>query len=152
MLAACLTAALDEDWEQYTARRLFAPLGITRWRWPRDPEGLPYEFGHLELSASDPVRFGWYQTRDRSAYGRDAVTAHTPGGPPEGVGYGYLWRVTEMAGHPAFFAGGYAGQHLVVVPSLELVAVTTGKEAALRDGWRPGLDAVRGIVAAVATR
>jgi CubicO group peptidase (beta-lactamase class C family) len=55
-----------------------------------------------------------------------ATRPHSAGGPPEGVSYGYLWWVTEDCGHPSYFAGGYGGQYLTVVPALELVAVTTG--------------------------
>jgi CubicO group peptidase (beta-lactamase class C family) len=54
------------------------------------------------------------------------TTAQTAGGPPEGVSYGYLWWIAEDAGHRSFFAGGYGGQYLTVVPDLALVVVTTG--------------------------
>ncbi|MGC5039866.1 serine hydrolase domain-containing protein [Streptomyces sp. DT190] len=158
VLASCLARALDEDVEKYAVQRLFTPLGITRRHWPRDPDGLPYGFGHLSLSALDLVALGRLWSRGGVApdgrrlfdaeYGADATRPHTAGGPPEGVGHGYLWWVTEMAGHRAFFAGGYAGQHVVVVPALGLVTVTTGSEAALRPGWRPARDVVPGIVAA----
>lgn len=158
VLAACLARALGEDVGTYAVRRLFAPLGIARPHWPRDPDGLPYGFGHLRLSPLDLVALGrlWSaggvapdgQRLLDAEYAAEATRPHTGGGPPEHVGYGYLWWVTEMAGHRAFFAGGYAGQHVVVVPSLGLVTVTTGAQAALRPGWRPALDVVPGIVAA----
>jgi CubicO group peptidase (beta-lactamase class C family) len=45
-----------------------------------------------------------------------------PGGPPEGAGYGYLTWVADGW----FFAGGWAGQHVIVVPSARAVIVTTG--------------------------
>ncbi|MEV5438416.1 serine hydrolase domain-containing protein [Streptomyces sp. NPDC052682] len=161
LLAACLQRALgEEDLEAYAVRRLFAPLGITRRHWPRDPEGVPYGFGHLRLAPPDLVALArlWLAAGVApeghrlfsAAYAAEATRAHTAGGPPEGVGYGYLWWVTELAGRPAYFAGGYAGQHVVVVPSLDLITVTTGAEAALRPGWRPALDLVPGIVAAAA--
>lgn len=53
-------------------------------------------------------------------------TAHSPGGAPEGVPYGYLWWITEDGGFQSFFAGGFGGQYLTVVPDLALVVVTTG--------------------------
>lgn len=37
---------------------------------------------------------------------------------------------------PHYFAAGYAGQSLTVIPHLRLVAVTTGEERRLRPGWR----------------
>lgn len=41
--------------------------------------------------------------------------------------YGYLWWVYDKGGHPYYFANGYGGQFIVVVPDLELVVVATNK-------------------------
>ncbi|GIH97004.1 hypothetical protein Psi01_76340 [Planobispora siamensis] len=155
VLAAALQAALGRDLEDYAAERLFGPLGITGWQWPRDPEGLCYGFGHLRLSALDLLRLGglWLDRRPGlldPSYAARATTARNAGGPPENLAYGYLWWTTAVAGHHAFVAGGYAGQHIVVVPSLRLITVTTGAEAALTPGWQPALRLVPPIVAAVA--
>ncbi|MBO3752772.1 beta-lactamase family protein [Streptosporangiaceae bacterium NEAU-GS5] len=153
VLAAGLHPAIGRDLQEYAEQRLFGPLGISGWSWPRDPDGLTYGFGHLRLSPLDLVRFGrlWMERRPAlldAAYAAEATTAHTSGGPPENLPYGYLWWTTTMAGRSAFIAGGYAGQHLVVVPSLELITVTTGAEPALPPGWRPALDVIPSIVAA----
>jgi hypothetical protein len=43
---------------------------------------------------------------------------------------------------PHFFAAGYAGQSLTVIPERELVVVTTGDDAALERGWRNARHAV----------
>ncbi len=153
VLAAALQEALGRDLQEYAAERLFDPLGITGWTWPRDPDGLSYGFGHLRLSALDLLRFGelWLDPEPGvldPAYAAEATAAHSPGGPPENLPYGYLWWTTRIAGHHAFVAGGYAGQHVVVVPALRLVTVTTGSEAALPPGWRPAFSLVPAIVAA----
>ncbi len=39
--------------------------------------------------------------------------------------YGYGWWIRELGGRPTFYAWGYGGQFIFVVPSLELVVVTT---------------------------
>ncbi|MFS1298772.1 serine hydrolase domain-containing protein [Streptosporangium longisporum] len=153
VLAAALREALGRDLQEYATERLFGPLGITGWTWPRDPDGLSYGFGHLRLSALDLLRFGelWLDPVPGvldPAYAAEATTAHGPGGPPENLPYGYLWWTTAIAGHRAFVAGGYAGQHVVVVPDLRLVTVTTGSETALVPGWRPAFALVPAIVAA----
>jgi hypothetical protein len=43
---------------------------------------------------------------------------------------------------PHFFAAGYAGQSLTVIPDLGVVAVTAGDEARLFPGWRNARHAV----------
>jgi CubicO group peptidase (beta-lactamase class C family) len=39
--------------------------------------------------------------------------------------YGYGWWIREMAGRRTFYAWGFGGQFIVVVPSLDLVVVST---------------------------
>jgi CubicO group peptidase (beta-lactamase class C family) len=39
--------------------------------------------------------------------------------------YGYGWWIRTLHGHPAFYAWGYGGQFIFVVPTLELVVATT---------------------------
>src|SRR5690348_15849900 len=43
--------------------------------------------------------------------------------------YGYCWWITELAGRPIEFAWGFGGQYIFVVPSLDLVVVTTSSVA-----------------------
>ena len=73
--------------------------------------------GELYLAGGGPVVSAEYVAAARSAA--------TGGGPPEGTPYGFLWWARD----DAFFAGGFGGQYLYVVPALELVAVTTGDAA-----------------------
>jgi CubicO group peptidase (beta-lactamase class C family) len=122
--------------------RLFAPLGIDDYRWPADPDGNPLGYGHLELRPRDLAALGdLYLRRGRvggtqllpGEYVDAATTAATSGGPPEGMPYGFLWWVTQTASLPSFFAGGFGGQYLSVVPALELVVATTADAAV----WTP---------------
>jgi CubicO group peptidase (beta-lactamase class C family) len=39
--------------------------------------------------------------------------------------YGYGWWMREMAGRQTYYAWGFGGQFIVLVPSLELVIVST---------------------------
>jgi CubicO group peptidase (beta-lactamase class C family) len=150
-LAAAMTAALG-DVAGHADRQLFRPLGIDRWHWPRDPEGVPWGDGGLELSALAMARLGEAWRTDELALGpllTEATTARSPGGPPEHRPYGRLFWIDEVAGLPAFFAGGYAGQHTLVVPAAGLTPVTTGEESRLLPDWRwrPGIEVTRELAA-----
>ncbi|MFF1723231.1 serine hydrolase domain-containing protein [Streptomyces sviceus] len=100
VLAACLVRALGEDLEVYAAHRLFAPLGVTRgWHWPQPPDGVPYGFGHLQLSPLDLLALGavvggWYGSGWSAAVHhrvrRRCDPEHSAGSPPECTGYGFL--------------------------------------------------------------
>jgi CubicO group peptidase (beta-lactamase class C family) len=39
--------------------------------------------------------------------------------------YGYGWWMREMAGRQAYYAWGFGGQFIVLVPSLDVVVVST---------------------------
>jgi CubicO group peptidase (beta-lactamase class C family) len=138
VLSVLVAVKTRQPLRTFAEDRLFAPLGIERYRWPADPEGNPLGYGHLELRPRDLASFGQlYLDRGRARGAKvidpefvvAATTAATPGGPPEGTPYGFLWWVTQAGPHPSFFAGGFGGQYVVVVPALELVVVTTADVA-----------------------
>jgi len=150
VLGAALAAAVGRPLSAYARRHLFAPLGIAAFEWPRDPDGVDYGFGHLRLRPRDIAKLGELYLGGGAFAGRRllarefveaATRAQTAGGGPEGASYGYLWW-TAQDPVPHFFAAGYAGQSLTVIPELGLVAVTVGDEARLRPGWRNARHAV----------
>ena len=55
----------------------------------------------------------------------ESTQKHSNGGPPSGEAYGYLWWVTEIKDYSAYFAMGYGGQFIYVLPELDVVAVVT---------------------------
>jgi CubicO group peptidase (beta-lactamase class C family) len=50
-----------------------------------------------------------------------------------GQRYGYGWWMRELAGHQAYFAWGFGGQYIIIVPALELVVVTTSASTVAED-------------------
>jgi CubicO group peptidase (beta-lactamase class C family) len=136
VLGVAIARATGTPLATFAEEHLFAPLGIDEYRWPTDPDGNPLGYGHLELRPRDLLRLGQLYLDGGLAvlpesFITAATTRHGAGGPPENVPYGYLWWVTEDGGHPSFFAGGYGGQYVTVVPELALVVVTTGDAAVL---------------------
>ena len=137
---SAVIAAAGRPTEEVAADRLFGPLGIERWSWPTDSEGRHWGCGGLELAARDLLNLGqlylngglWNGDRvvDES-YVRTATSPLMEGGPPERCRYGLLWWVADRASPPHYFAGGYGGQYIMVVPDLDLVAVTMGDADAM---------------------
>jgi CubicO group peptidase (beta-lactamase class C family) len=143
VLSVVLARAAGQPLRELAEERLFGPLGVADYRWPTDPDGNPLGYGHLELRPRDLLELGrLYLDGGRDVVPRDyvtaATTAATGGGSPEETGYGYLWWVTD----DAFFGGGFAGQYLYVVPSLQLAAVTTGDAAV----WIPSSGSPRRLL------
>jgi CubicO group peptidase (beta-lactamase class C family) len=50
-------------------------------------------------------------------------TTPSPSTPADG--YGYQWWTTSVGSHRSFFAAGFAGQLIQVIPDLDLVVVLT---------------------------
>ena len=47
--------------------------------------------------------------------------------------YGYGWWMRELGGHRAYYAWGFGGQYIFVVPDLDLVVVTTSSSTVAED-------------------
>jgi CubicO group peptidase (beta-lactamase class C family) len=136
VLAAILTKMTEMPLSDYARERLFQPLGIRRASWETDPQGLTIGGFGLSLTAEDLARIGYLYLHDGrwdgrqivpAAYVRASTTAWSAGGFPEQAGYGYQWWVTREVGEAAFFAAGYGGQYLYVVPARDTIVVTTAR-------------------------
>jgi CubicO group peptidase (beta-lactamase class C family) len=131
LLSAAAAAVLGEPLSAYAWRELFKPLGFTDAEWACDQDGNAFGYAHLRLRPTDLARLGQLWLDGGSAEGRQLVEptylramtrAHSAGGPPEDLPYGYLTWI----GQDYVMAGGWAGQHLLVLPSARAVLVTTG--------------------------
>jgi CubicO group peptidase (beta-lactamase class C family) len=68
----------------------------------------------------------WEETRLLSPdYISAATQSQMQGLFPENDRYGYLWWVSEIGRYRTFYASGFGGQHLFVIPELDVVIVVT---------------------------
>jgi CubicO group peptidase (beta-lactamase class C family) len=135
LLAEVLRKATGKHADAYAAEHLFGPLGITKFYWKKTPTGHPDTEGGLYLTPRDLAKIGLLYMRDGVWDGKRIlpegwVKASTAAqvdssGDMARTKYGYQWWVLPGS-TPAFAGIGYGGQLLVVVPSLELIAVFTG--------------------------
>jgi len=136
LLAQVFKKVTGKNVDEYAAEHLFKPLGM-RYFWKHTPTGLPDTEGGLYLSAHDLAKLGqlflkggtWQGTDVvSSAWIRDSTQSHVPvpGGEWK---YGYQWWMQPIGSGPediTWFARGFGGQQLIVLPEYDIVAVFTG--------------------------
>lgn len=117
---------------------LFEPMGISIGRWESLGGGYYNGGAGLDLRPRDLARFGQLFLQEGSSGGRQIIPAdwiefsteekfdwRLDSGALRGISYGSLWWVVPGTSEPLYFAWGYGGQYLVVVPDLRLVVVAT---------------------------
>jgi CubicO group peptidase (beta-lactamase class C family) len=138
MLGFILQSAVGEPLPQYAHEVLLGPLGVTSAVWEQLETNMWNGGAGLQLTAQDMLRIGQLVLQGGKSGNLQLVpqgwiqSATTPqftwrdtDGPQRGTTYGYLWWLAEPPATVAYFAWGYGGQFVYVVPSLDLVVVTT---------------------------
>jgi CubicO group peptidase (beta-lactamase class C family) len=138
VLSAMLTAATGMSTCQFAENYLFGPLGIYPAHWGQDPTtGIDMGGCDLYMTPRDYLTFAqlylqngvWngQQLLPASAVTQAATPTHDDGG---GFDYDSGWwsrtlKHVPMKGVPMFMAWGWKGQFAYVIPSLNVVMVTT---------------------------
>jgi CubicO group peptidase (beta-lactamase class C family) len=130
LLSAVLQGAAGVTAEEFAKVHLFEPLGLNRWYWSADPQGITKGYSGLWLRPRDLAKFGWLYL-NQGRWGRRQVV------PADWVGDSWRWQI--VAGQPWLSDGygfqwwidargyvmalGYGGQYLVLEPSRGLIMV-----------------------------
>ncbi len=134
LLSAILTRATGLSTLEFARRHLAAPLGITLPAWLRDPQGIYFGGNEMTLTPRAMLAVGeLYLRGGSSADGRRVVSAEwvRESLVPRTVSrysrrqYGYGWWLRTLGGHAAYYAWGYGGQFIFVIPELDSVVVAT---------------------------
>lgn len=133
LLSAILTKATRRDTWTFAEETLAKPLGFRLPRWPRDPQGIYFGGNEMLMTPRDMLKFGelylhWGRLNGRQIVPEAWVAASfvpRTQSPISGHEYGYGWWMDQMEGHQTYFAWGFGGQYIFVVPDLDLVVVTT---------------------------
>ncbi len=142
LLSAMLTQATGQSTLAFARSRLGEPLGITVPAWIADPQGIYFGGNDMRLSPRAMLRFGELYRNQGEYDGRPVIprdwvrTSLEPRTRSRwsGEAYGYGWFLGRAGRHPSFYAWGYGGQFIFVVPDLELTVVTTSDPTAPRGG------------------
>jgi CubicO group peptidase (beta-lactamase class C family) len=159
LLSAILTKVSKRSTWQFANETLAGPMGFTLPRWPQDPQGIYFGGNEMLMTPRQMTAFGELYLRRGKAGGRQVIpeswidaswTPRTRSHWSEQL-YGYGWWMRELAGQPAYYAWGYGGQFIFVVPRLELVVVITSSVspgAERRDHTRGVYDLVERLIIA----
>ncbi len=128
LLSAIVQETTGMRASDFARAHLFAPLGITAFEWPSNPQGVSIGYSDLRLTPRDMAKFGYLYLNEGawdgeqvipSAWVEASTSRHIRAGTLSD-GYGYQWWVDAAGYHMAL---GYRGQYIVVVPDKDLVVV-----------------------------
>jgi CubicO group peptidase (beta-lactamase class C family) len=134
LLSAILTKATKKSTLAFAREVLAKPLGITLAPWPQDPQGIYFGGNEMLLTPRQMLAFGQLYLNRGRANGDQIVpetwvdaslTRRTVSRRQADRYYGYGWWSRTLAGHPVYYAWGYGGQFIFVVPTLDMTIVTT---------------------------
>lgn len=141
LLSFALARRVKTNLVSYAQDKLFTPLGITDFHWPTNALGEANGAAELNLRSRDMAKLGQLVLQQGRWKDRQLVSANylaaatrrqgasniTPPRRPDLWGYGYLWWTASTPGDdlPSFYAVGYGGQYIYVVPALNAVVVAT---------------------------
>jgi CubicO group peptidase (beta-lactamase class C family) len=157
VLTYVVQRAVGQDFQQYTQEQLLSKIGIPRdhWFWGRDRADHSDGPGWaVFFQPVDFPRFGQLLMNNGTWHGERLIDAnyieHLRKGTAANPGYGYLywlnsadhfvnasiWGRHEIDGVPIpsaprdmYFSWGYVGQHVFVIPSLDMIVTRTGNVA-----------------------
>jgi CubicO group peptidase (beta-lactamase class C family) len=134
LLSAIVTRKTGRSAEAFARVELFERMAIVDYLWPADPQGVSTGGAGLELQPLDAAKIGYLYLRNGSWNGtqllpsgwieriRRASIAMMPGTP---LRYSNQFWVLPPAN--AYMAVGLNSQAIIVLPELDIVAVTTGR-------------------------
>lgn len=137
ILGAILSRVAGQSLHSLAQSRLGDPLGIDIPPWIRDPQGNFVGGNDMRLSPLSLLRFGEMYRRGgdwnaRRVLARDWISrSWSPQGKSleTGHGYGYGWFIWSTQGHDIYYARGYGGQMIYIVPDLDLTVAITSDPA-----------------------
>lgn len=133
LIGLMVASATGQRLEEYAEEALFAPLGMNPGIWRLSPQGEAIGGYGLRLTPRDMARLGYLYLHDGVWDGKEIITPayigqstsqQSGGDPTGGTPYGYQWWIANATGYDAFYALGFGGQFIYVVPALDLIVVT----------------------------
>lgn len=133
LLSVIITKASGMSTLRFARTYLFEPLDIENVNWQQDPQGYYFGGNNMALKPEDMVKIGQLVLNEGVYNGKRVVSEkwirasfktytrsnYNP------YDYGYMWWNKRVGGYKVYFAWGYGGQYIYVIPELESVVVIT---------------------------
>lgn len=134
LLSVILTKAAKMSTKSFAEEYLFKPMNIRDGGWDRDPQGYYMGGNNLALRPKDMLKIGQMVLNDGTYQGNRIVSKdwlqksfktytrsnYNP------YDYGFMWWKKPVGDHQVYFAWGYGGQYIFMLPKLNAVVVMTG--------------------------
>ena len=142
LLSAILTKATKKSTWQFAQEELAKPLGFTLAKWLQDPQGIYFGGNEMLMTPRQMIRFGELYENNGRIGDREVIRKEWVEKADDGVGrsrwgsdreYGYGFWIRDFAGHRSYYAWGYGGQFIFIIPDLDLVVVTTSRADVSRE-------------------
>jgi len=141
LLSAILTRVTGKSTWQFAQEMIAKPLGFSLAPWARDPQGIYFGGNEMVMTPRQMLAFGELYLNEGRVAGQQILSkpfieeTFKPRGRSRisGREYGYGWWMREMAGRQTYYAWGFGGQFIILVPSLDLVVVSTSAATVSED-------------------
>ena len=142
LLSAILTKATKKSTWQFAQEELAKPLGFSLAQWPQDPQGIYFGGNDMLMTPRQMIRFGELYENNGRAGDRQLIPREWVERADDGVGrsrwgsdreYGHGFWIRDFGDYKSYYAWGYGGQFIFVVPDLDLVVVTTSRSDVSRE-------------------
>jgi CubicO group peptidase (beta-lactamase class C family) len=143
LLSASLAKSTGMSTKEFADQHLLGPLGIVDYEWARAPEGVYVGGTNFALTPRDMAKLGLLYLHKGQWEGRQLVpqtwveASIQTQTRVDGIrDYGYLFwtsTVKDPSGKElrSFEASGYGGQHIRVIPDLDLIVVATSNHLSM---------------------
>ncbi|OFV93349.1 MAG: hypothetical protein A3F68_07395 [Acidobacteria bacterium RIFCSPLOWO2_12_FULL_54_10] len=137
LLSAILTKVTGASTWDFAQQSVAKPLGFSLARWTQDPQGIYFGGNNMLMTPRQMLAFGELYLNRGQSNSKQIIPAQwvaasliprTESHREQGRFYGYGWWVRDLAGQQTFYAWGFGGQFIFLVPELDLVIVTTSSD------------------------
>lgn len=133
LLSAILAEASGMSTLEFGRRHLAEPLGFSLPAWYRDPQGVYFGGNEMQMTPRAMVSIGQLVlacgmhegTRVVSEQWVEASLEPRSRSERSGREYGYGWWMRTLAGYQTYYAWGYGGQFIFVIPQVRMVVAMT---------------------------